>query len=264
MPRDTITLFMWGFQALFRFNVEYALKASLAAIGVTADPTVILIGLKTEDGSPERHPLCIEPEDGPIVLADFDGLHERAAELYAQDPDRQIKYSAAPQWIEERKDYESRGRAYGTAIDAVLEAKLGLRFFVALPVVVEDHLVFTALGLPESVLDNTPRLATETTAGRIRVTRSLVQGVIEKILRLSNQALCQPYAGADLGIGAEPADIAKAAGAALTSSAVLLAHNVGSGLFDGLTSWRQPRTNAEWASDHCCSPKITRSTWNAP
>lgn len=225
---------MWGFQALFRHTVEYALHAALEAIGVTADPTVVLIGLRKEDGSPERHPLCIEPEDGPITLADFDGAHEKAAELYAQDPDRRIKYSAAPQWIEERKDYESHGRAYATAIGAVLKAKLGLEFFVAIPVVVEDHFVFTALGLPESVLDNAPRLATETTAGRIRVTRSLVQGVIEKILRLTNQALYQPYAGADLGIGAEPADIAKAAGAALTSSAVLLAGSEGSGLFDGL------------------------------
>lgn len=225
---------MWGFQGPFRHIVEHDLRASLEAIGVTADPTVLLIGLRTEDGAPDRHPLCIEPEDGPIVLADFDGLHERAAELYAEDPERRIEYSAAPQWIQDRKEYDSRGRAYATAIGAVLETKLRLQFFVALPVVVEDHFVFTALGLPEAILDNTPRLATETTVGRVRVTRSLVEGVITEILRLGNQALHQPYAGADLGIGAEPADIAKAAGAALTSSAVLLAGSEGSGLFDGL------------------------------
>ena len=39
-------------------------------------------------------------------------------------------------------------RAYGTAIGEVLEARLGpgLRFFVALPTPVEQHIVFTAIG----------------------------------------------------------------------------------------------------------------------
>jgi hypothetical protein len=233
MEGKTITLFMWGFQASFRASLEWNLQKSLEAIGVPTDPTVLLIGLKVEGGSDTSHPLCVEPEDGLIVPADFDGLEKRATELYDQDPDRQIVFAPSVTWIDERRHKEARYRAYGAAIREVLEPRLGLRFFVGLPVPVGDHLVFTALGLPEWVLEDTRHLVSEM-ASAIRLTRSLVQGVIEKILRLSNQALYQPYAGANGAIDTDPADIAKAAGTFLTSSAVLLAGNEGSDLFNGL------------------------------
>jgi hypothetical protein len=60
------------------------LQKSLEVLGVTVEPTVFLIGRLREGGS--GYPLCVEPEDGPIVPADFDGLRDRATELYHQDP----------------------------------------------------------------------------------------------------------------------------------------------------------------------------------
>ena len=224
---------MWGFQRMFRSVVEIALQKSLEVLGVTVEPTVFLIGLLKEGGS--GYPLCVEPEDGPIVPADFDGLHDRATELYHQDPDSQLRISTA--WIHDRRQQETRDRAYGTAISEVLEARLGpgLRFFVGLPVPVDQHLVFTAVGLPEWVLDDTPHLSSTVAADRYPVTQSLIRGAVDEILRLSTRTLYEPNAGADLDIGADPADVAKAAGRALTRSAVLLAGNqMGSGLFDGL------------------------------
>jgi hypothetical protein len=224
---------MWGFQRTFRSAVERALQKSLEVLGVTVEPTVFLIGLLKEGGT--RHPLCVEPEDGPIVPADFDGLHDRATELFDQDPESKFLVSAA--WIRERRQQETMHRAYGTAISEVLEARLGpgLRFFVALPTPVEQHDVFTAIGLPEWVLDDTPHLSSKVAADRYPVTQSLVRGAVDEILRLSGRALYEPYPGADLGIGADPADVAKAAGKALTWSATTLAGNeMGPDLFDGL------------------------------
>jgi hypothetical protein len=230
---DTITLFMWGFQRQFRSAVERAFQKSLDVLGVTAEPTVFLIGRLREGGS--GHPLCVEPEDGPIVPADFDGVRDRATELFDRDPDSKLRISAA--WIHERRQQEIMDRAYGTAIGEVLEAKLGsgLRFFVALATPVDQHDVFTALGLPEWVLDDTPHLSSKVAADRYPVTQSLIQGAVDEILRLSRQALYEPYPGADIGIGADPADVAKAAGKALTRSATMLAGNeMWSDLFDGL------------------------------
>jgi len=224
---------MWGFQRTFRRAVERALQKSLEVLGVTVEPTVFLIGLLKEGGT--RHPLCVEPEDGPIVPADFDGLHDRATELFDQDPESKFLVSAA--WIRERRQQETMHRAYGTAISEVLEARLGpgLRFFVALPTPVEQHDVFTAIGLPEWVLDDTPHLSSKVAADRYPVTQSLVRGAVDEILRLTGRALYEPYPGADLGIGADPADVAKAAGKALTRSATTLAGNeMGPDLFDGL------------------------------
>jgi hypothetical protein len=234
VPGNTIEQFMWSFQRPFRSSVEFALQKSLEVVlGETVEPpTVFLIGLSTEGG--QGQPLCVEPEDGPIIPADFDGLHDKANELYHQNPDSHVQFSA--EWIHERKHQEFLHRAYGTAISEVLEAKLGpgLRFFVGPSAPVEEHLVFTAVGLPDRVLDDTPHL-TSTMADRYPVTPSLILGTVDEILRLSRRALYEPDPGAGLGIGADSADVAKAAGRALTLSATALAGNLmGSDLFDGL------------------------------
>jgi hypothetical protein len=224
---------MWRFQRTFRTAVETTLQRSLEVLGVTVEPTVFLIGLLRKDGS--GHPLCVEPEDGPIIPADFNGLHDRAAEVFDQDPESKVLISAA--WIRQRRQQETRYRACATAIGEVLEAKLGpdMRFFVSLPTLVDQHLVFTAVGLPEWVLNDTPHLSSVMAGYRHRVTQSLVRGVINEILRVSARALYEPDAGADLGIGADPADVARVAGKALTYSATVLAGNdMSPDLFDGL------------------------------
>jgi sensor domain DACNG-containing protein/sensor domain DACNH-containing protein len=224
---------MWGFQRTFRSAVEIALRRSLEMLGAAVEPTVFLIGLLKEGGS--GHPLCVEPEDGPIVPTDFDRLDDRATELFDQDPESKVLISAA--WIREKRQQQTIDRAYGTAIGEVLETRLGpgLRFFVALPVPVDQHMVFTAVGLPELVFDDTPHLSSTVAADRYPVTQSLVRGAVDEILRLSRRALYEPYPGADIDIGADPADVAKAAGKALIRSATTLAGNeMSSDLFDGL------------------------------
>lgn len=231
MARDTITQFMWGFQRHFRRSVEFALQRSLEEIGVSVEPTVFLIGILREGGS--RHPLCVEPEAGPVAPAEFDGLDDRAMQIYNEDPDSRMRFSDARS--HDRKHQEFRDRAMGAAISEVLGARLGLQFFAGLPTPVEQHFVFTMVGLPEWVLDDAPQLTHETATGRIRLTRSLVLGVVDEILRLSSQALYLPDAGSGLDEIGAAADIARAAAERLTGSVVLLAGDaVGMGLFDGL------------------------------
>jgi hypothetical protein len=231
----TITLFMWGFQDIFRRSLEFDVKNSLEAIGApSVEPTVFLIGLLKEGG--EGHPICIEPENGPVVPEDFAGLDEHADELDKQNPDRKIRYSNAPAWIVERKEDDFRGVAYGTAISEVLERKLGLRFFASLPAPVNGYDVYTLIGLPDWVLDSTPQLKSEFISGRYRVTRSLVQGVVDELLRLSRREMRQPYAGADLALDIKAADVAKAAVESMMASVSMLAGDIPSLLFEAMNS----------------------------
>lgn len=227
---------MWGFQAHFRRQVEGTLEESLKALGVKAEPTVFLIGVLMEGGT--RHQLCVEPEDGPIVPADFDGLQDQAAELLSQDPDSKMRFS--DERLDKKKHEEFLHRAYGCAISEIFDRKLGPghRFFVGLPTPVEEHLVFAVVGLPERVLMDAPQLASERGKGafdRYRVTRSLIHGVVDQVLRLTSKALYLPDAGADLdGIG-NTAEIVLAAAEALTFSAMLLSEcDFLSQLYDGL------------------------------
>jgi hypothetical protein len=76
----------------------------------------------------------------------------------------------------------------------VLEARLGpgLRFFVGLPAPVDQYTVFTAVGLPERVLDDTPHLSSTVATDRYPVTQSLVRGAVDEILRISSRAQAPP------------------------------------------------------------------------
>src|SRR5207248_2002022 len=74
---DTINLFMWGFQRGFRSGVENAVSQSIEELGASVSPAVFLVGVLKEGGA--GHPLCIEPEDGPLVPEDFVDLDSRAA-----------------------------------------------------------------------------------------------------------------------------------------------------------------------------------------
>jgi hypothetical protein len=165
----------------------------------------------------------VEPEDGPILPADFEGLAGRAQELYDQDPDSKLEIADAR--FHERRQRQTWDRALGAAIAEAIERKLGrdTRFFAALPTLVGEYRVFTLVGLSRSVLDGTPRLSSEFADGRYKVTQSLVAGVIDELLVVSGRDLHEPDAGINLSLSVPPTDIVRAAGAALTLSAIFLA-----------------------------------------
>ncbi len=225
---------MWGFQRTFRLGVEMGVTSSLSNLGTSVEPVVFLIGVSRTGGV--GHPICIEPEDGLLALEDFSRLTIRAGQLYELDPDSKLIISAT--WLHERRQQRTLERAFGNAIAEILERKIGggIRFFVANPTLVDQHHVYTAIGIPARVLVQTPRLSKRKAAdGRIPVTGSLVQGAVDELLRVSARALLEPDAGAGADIGIEPADIARVAGRALTGAAVTLAGNVyGPPFYDAL------------------------------
>jgi hypothetical protein len=222
---------MWPSQSRFRRSVETDVQTSLAALGATVEPTVLLIGLSIAGDSDD--PLRVEPGDGPIVPADFDHLNDRARELYDQNPDSQLEYSRA--WVGERQRVRLLNHACGEAISEVLAEKVGLRFFAGVPIPVKDYLVFIAVGLPHRVLDAAPHLIHEKIEDRYALTRSLIHGAVEEVLRLGSKALYHPNPGSDFDEDVQGADIAKRAASALTRSAMALAGNMtGARLFDGL------------------------------
>ncbi|BBZ31738.1 hypothetical protein [Mycolicibacterium confluentis] len=229
MARKTIEQFMWAYQHIFRRSVNWALSQSLNLIGVdAAEPEVFLIGTLVDGGT--RHPLCIEPEDGPIVPADFGQLDERALTLYRESPDSRMAFGDSRHHALKHREFLDR--AYGAAIKEVLDVKLALDFTVSLPTRVEEHRVFTAVGLPHWVFDGAPQLTHEAEDNYRPITRSLVHGVVAEALRQCSLSLYLPDPSA---IHAAPLDISKAAAKALTESAARLAGTVTGGqLFEGL------------------------------
>lgn len=71
----TIDQFMWGFQSYFRIGAEVRAELLFAALDPALDPCVLLVG-RLETGRKDRHPLCVDPEDGEILVDALAGLEQ--------------------------------------------------------------------------------------------------------------------------------------------------------------------------------------------
>jgi hypothetical protein len=229
--QKSIEQFMWGFQPHFRMSVESAVGLGLRALGdETAEPVVFLVGILADDDSDHHHPICIEPEDGPLVPADFGGVGDRAATLYRDSPDSRMRFSNAR--LDVLKHQEFRDRAHASAIGEVLNTKLPQQFLISLPTRVGQYRVFTAVGLPARILETAPQLVHDRVDDLYPVTRSLVHGLVEEILKQCARTLYLPDPA---GLSVTTADVTKSAGRAFTQSAVSLTGAITGGqLFDAL------------------------------
>ncbi|QNI04947.1 hypothetical protein GAN17_00420 [Mycobacterium kubicae] len=229
--QKNIEQFMWAFQPHFRRSVEFTVAQGLKALDVeTTESVAFLVGTLADGDSDHHHPICIEPEDGPLVPADFDGVGNRAATLYRESPESRMRFSNAR--LDILKHREFRDRAHASAIEEVLNAKLPQRFFVSLPTLVGRYRVFTAIGLAARILETTPQLVHDRVDDRYPVTRSLVHGLVEEILKECARTLYLPD---PTGLGIATADLTKSAGRAFTHSAESLTGAITGGqLFDAL------------------------------
>ncbi|MGA3221160.1 MAG: hypothetical protein ABSE77_19145 [Acidimicrobiales bacterium] len=91
---NVIDQFMWQWQQHFRISVEVLAETALDKIGARLDPQVMLIGLARDTAA--RHPVCIEPETGPVRPEHLSGIEVRAAKLYEENPDNRTWHSDAP------------------------------------------------------------------------------------------------------------------------------------------------------------------------
>jgi hypothetical protein len=216
MPH-VIDCFMWGFQPHFRSTVEHTYRDAIAALGREVEPEVFLIGFRKEGASgPE---VCVEPEDGPITPADFTDVPTRGDELYREDGESRI-WNSDPRTHDLHQGWV-RDRAWARAIGEDLEARLGLHFEVASPTAVGDFRVFTAVGVPNELLDGCPSLTTRKVADddRITMSRSLVEAALGKLDAEASQALHEPDPGSRLGGFVSSADVARSAGETLAIEA---------------------------------------------
>ena len=61
--KNTITLFMWGYQLHYRFEIQHRARTVLELIAPNLRVDALLIGVRTPEAT-DGHPVCVEPEDG--------------------------------------------------------------------------------------------------------------------------------------------------------------------------------------------------------
>ena len=201
--RKVIDQFMWGFQHHFRFHVDYEVRDVLERIGLQANDniTVLLIGIAAREGL--QHNICIEPEDGPLVVDNLQSIWKRTEAISAGDPESEI-FNSHPQVHAHRRRslfLRSRARAIAEALHKSGNFE-GLEFFVSDSAPIGAYEVHTCIGIPRNSLEAVPKFSNpieDDYYGR-HIAKSFVESVIRTCLQRADMALYLPEPGAGLQV----------------------------------------------------------------
>ena len=201
--KEVIDQFMWGFQQHFRSKVRHELQEVLSRIGLLVNDRakVLLIGLATKDEL--RHEICIEPEDGPLLVDDLISIKERTQEISEVDPESGISITNLR--YHERLQREiflrSRAQAIAEAIQGSGNFE-GLSFFVSNSAPIAGYNVHTCLGIPKDALESVPRFNNPMKNNNHgwHIEESFVQAIINTCLGKADRSLYLPNPGEGLYI----------------------------------------------------------------
>lgn len=183
----TISQFMWGFQAHFRFDLERAAKEAFKAIGVTVAPVALLIGFEEEAGG---HPICIEPETLGIPQETFAACTADGDAAYEVHEHRGILTTDRGQ--HERFHAGLRDKCCAEAIAEALASCPGFddrRWIVGRSARVARYRVYPVIGVLRASWDSLPSLSRRDGDHRTEMFLSLQEAVIRELLRSASLAL---------------------------------------------------------------------------
>src|SRR5690606_8976476 len=125
MPRG-ITLFMWGYQSHFRISAEVSASSLFEAVDPNLDPRVLLVGILIDEVE-GRHRLCVDPEDGDILLDALAGLSEHVEADKEADPEAHMLQSHPV--AEEGRQRRVSHKAFANGVARALNASRPDRTF---------------------------------------------------------------------------------------------------------------------------------------
>jgi hypothetical protein len=220
---DSITLYMWGFQRLFRGSFQIHAQNVFDLIGVGLTPTVLLLGVATDTTTDKGFPACIEPEDDaqwPVSLVD--GLADRVHELLADHPLRDVLYGDARSMDRKpRAMFESSVRTAAQERMDAYDREHGTISFCGAPGRVDEqageYVVVPVLQFDRAAYEKVPRLQqSEVGEGhhRFHVSRGFLDSVVDTLLEEARIVLKGDEPGAALHeeFRRDPADVLRSAG----------------------------------------------------
>ncbi len=192
---NVIHLFMWGYQSHFRANIEHLAERLFDAVLPEVRPSVLLIGVRAP-GSDQAHPVCVEPEDGPLDVQRFDGVLDAIEERIKVHPLNDMFYGDEPRMRDKPKNI--RNASIREVVEARLtsyDAEQNTRSFVASPVRQSGYDVLCVLQVDARAFDARPHLNVTQIDDRYGVVRSFQEALVIQILSLARTGLTQGEAG---------------------------------------------------------------------
>lgn len=240
MARQTISLFMWGYQPHFRRSIEYLARDVLKGLGASVDAVALLVGVR-RPGQANRNPVCIEPEDGQWPLALFNGLVGSVDDIYSKHHFQTIVFGDEPS-MRDKPEWMRRD-SVTTAVRRALtpyDERQGVHSFVGQARPVGDFYVAPVIQVPEVLFRKFPPLRER--ARRDEFDRgggypSLIHAALAMVLGEATNALQDPEPGRNVHSEMRSADeiIRLAAKAFMHTPGLAISdHYVHSDLFDRL------------------------------
>jgi hypothetical protein len=202
MARQTISLFMWGYQPHFRHSIEHLARDVLKGLGISVDAMALLVGVRRR-GHANRNPVCVEPEDGRWPLALFHGLIDSVDDIYSKHHLQDMFFGDEasmrdkPEWMRQ----DSVTTAVRRALMPYDEGQ-GVRSFVGQSRPVGDFYVAPVIQVPEALFRKFPPLKER--ARRDEFDRgggypSLIHAALATVLDEATSALQGPDPGRNMG-----------------------------------------------------------------
>ncbi len=197
MPRQTITLFMWGYQPHFRHSIEYLARDVLKNLGAIVEATALLVGAR-RPGSRNPNPICVEPEDGQWPLSLFDGLLEAIRNFYSRHSLRDVFYGDEPS--NRDKPEVMRRDSVTTSVSRALrrfDQEHGVRSFCGSAQLVGDFYVTPVIQVPEALFRKFPPLDDKPLKREFGSNgyRSVIHAALATVLEEASKELQRPEPG---------------------------------------------------------------------
>jgi hypothetical protein len=197
MPKQTITLFMWGYQPHFRSSIQMLARNVLKSLGVDVEATALLVGAR-RPGCKNPHPVCVEPEDGAWPISMFDGLLEAVESGYSNHRLQTMCYGDEPS--NRDKPEAMRRDSVSTAVRAALvpyDTENGLRSFCGAARLVDDYYVTPVIQVPEVLFRKFPPLNDKPAKHEFISTgyRSVIEAALATVLAEASAELQLPEPG---------------------------------------------------------------------
>lgn len=189
----TIEHFMWGFQSHFRIGAQVRAESVFALLTETLDSDVLLVGRLGEDRS-DRHPLCVEPEDGVIGIESLVELDECIEVALSEDPENSMFQSHPVAEKHRQRRVHRRGFAGGVE-RALNEAHPHRRFFACHAQSVDAYLVTAVVHVDRTTYDHFTSLIHREYLHRFTVAVSLLDATVQTLLEEFSEALAGPSPG---------------------------------------------------------------------
>ena len=200
MTKDTIDLFMWGYQGHYRIGIQILIRDVFKELGLEVDAEVLVVGARAPDAL-KRNKVCIEPENQKWDLALFDGLLDLIESAYKDHSNQSMFYGDEasmrdkPEWMRRDSVRSSIARSLQT-----FDVTNTTTSFCGSPRRIDDYYVVTVIQIPNSSFAHFSALpdAPTTNSRQANGFRSLAHSAIQAVLKEATECLEKPDPGRSL------------------------------------------------------------------